>query len=150
MTLGLGEARTEGARRVEGGRGVRGWLAVLCGLLIVWEPLNLAGVAARLVPSLTHREPIVAGLLALRVAATGLGMVAGAALWSRRPHAVAITKLSLVLSTVVAIAILTTPFFPTNRLPGTTLPLVLLILLYNAGWFAYLVRSRKVKTTYSE
>lgn len=122
----------------------RGWLLVLCLLLIVWEPLTLAWLASAVLPHILGR-PAALAILALRIIVTAVGLAAGVALWRRRPHAVPLAKTFLVLSTLTIVLIHSTRYFPSNRMPGDALPMAALLIGWNGVWFVYLVRSRKVK-----
>lgn len=126
---------------------IRGWLLVLCALLTVWEPVNLGLLASSLLPSLVD-HPSELALLALRIGATALGVAAGIALWTLRPDAVRLAKVALCVSALTTSVILLTPYFPSNRLPGTTGPRLAVSMAYYAGWYAYLVKSRRVRQTY--
>jgi hypothetical protein len=120
----------------------RGWLLLLALLLAVGEPLALAQEVARLLPSLGMRGPAVILLVVARVVITGLAVAAGLAILGRRPHAVGMAKLALVLLAAVSLFSVLTPILPTNRLPGTTGPVTLVIAAYYGAWLVYLYRSR--------
>lgn len=123
---------------------VRGWLLVLCLLLTVWEPLSLAWLASAVLPQILDR-PVALAVLALRVIVTAIGLAAGIALWRRRPHGVALAKAALVLSALTVLLLYSTPYFPTNRMPGDAVPMATLLIGWNAVWFAYLTKSRRAK-----
>ena len=126
----------------------RGWLLVLCLLLTIWEPLSLGLLASAVLPHILDR-PAALFVLALRVVVTGCGVAAGIALWRFRPHGVALAKIFLVLSALTVVLIYLTPFFPSNRMPGDAVPMATLLVGYNASWFWYLVRSRRVKELFA-
>ena len=46
------------------------------------------------------------------------------------------------------LVVLLTPILPSNRLPGTTLPLAAGLTVYYGAWLAYLSRSRRVRETF--
>jgi hypothetical protein len=75
--------------------GIGGWLFVLCGLLLVWQPISTGLVASRLLGLLSIRGLPVALLVILRLLATGFGVAAGVALLGRRPGAVVLTRIAL-------------------------------------------------------
>src|SRR5262245_58225372 len=56
---------------------IRGWLLVLCALLLVWQPLNLGLTMAPLVDRLSSRGPGLAVILLLRLIGAALGIAAG-------------------------------------------------------------------------
>jgi hypothetical protein len=125
---------------------IRGWLLLLALLLTVWEPLNLGLVASAVLPRITDR-PAALLVLGARLLATAVGLAAGVALFRRRPHAIRLTTIALVLSSATALLMLAR-WFPANRPPGTRVPLILLTLVYNAAWLWYLRRSKQVRQTF--
>lgn len=126
---------------------IAGWLLVLALLLTVGEPLVLAPEIVRLLPTLASRGPAVAFVLIIRVVVTGFGVSAGLALFARRPHAAGMATLALALLGAVSLFAMLTSILPSNRLPGTTGPAVLVVAVYYASWIAYLQRSRRVRET---
>jgi len=129
-------------------RGVRGWLAVLVLLLLVWQPVSLGLVASSVVDAVAIRGVSLALVLLLRLVVTALGIAAGLALAGERPSAVAMAKWSLVASAGVDVFVYLTPYFPNNRFPGDTPYYVGASLAYSGGWLLYLVRSRRVRNTF--
>ena len=127
---------------------VRGWLLVLCGLLLVWQPINLATTMSGLVDELSARGAGLGVILLARLLGAGLGIAAGLSLFQLRPGAVSIAKASLVFSAVVDIAVYATPYSPNNRPPGDATIILAASLLYYGVWFAYLMRSKRVRATY--
>jgi hypothetical protein len=135
-------------KQVNGPVGIRGWLLVLCGLLIVWQPLSFGLVASGLLDALPARGLPMALILMTRVLVTAFGIAAGLALAGRRPAAVTLAKASLAVSAATDTFVYLTPYFPSNRLPGETPLYVAASLAYYAIWFIYLVRSTRVKNTF--
>ena len=127
---------------------VRGWLLLLCVLLLVWQPLNLSLTTAGRLENLSLRGPGFAFILVARLFAAGLGIAAGLSLLQRKPGAVTIAKASLVFSAVVDVLIFATPWYPNNRPPGDAAIVLAMSLLYYGLWFAYLTRSRRVGAVY--
>ena len=123
---------------------IRGWLLVLCLLLMVWQPLSLALVASSVFNRLAMRGLPFAVILLLRLVVTAFGIAAGIALFARRPAAATLAKLSLALSAATDVFVYTTPYFPNNRLPGDAKYLVMASLAYHAVWLTYVFRSRRV------
>ncbi len=121
------------------------WLLLLCALLLVWSPANFALVASTLVDSLSVRGWPVTAVLAFRVVVVGLGIAAGLALAGRRPGAVLLARAALIASLAADLVIYLTPWFPSNRLPGTTPIYVAASVAYHAGWLTYLFRSKRVR-----
>jgi hypothetical protein len=128
---------------------VRGWLLLLCATLLVWQPINLAFTMSGLVEELPIRGAGLGIILLTRLLGAGLGIAAGLALLQLKPGAVSIAKASLVFSAIVDIVVYATPYSPDNRPPGDATILLGVSLLYYIVWFAYLLRSQRVRTTYS-
>ena len=123
---------------------MRGWLLVLCVLLLVWQPVNLSLTTAGRLESLSLRGPGFALVLVARLFAAALGIAAGLSLFQRKPGAVTIAKTSLVFSAAVDVLIYATPWYPSNRPPGDAGLILLVSLAYYGLWYAYLTRSRRV------
>ena len=119
-----------------------GLLLVLCLLLTVWEPASLAWLASAVLPHILDR-PAALAILALRVVVTAVGLAAGITLWRRRPHAVGLAKVTLVLSALTVVLLYSTPYFPSNRMPGDALPMATLLVGWNGVWFVYLTNSKR-------
>jgi hypothetical protein len=123
---------------------VRGWLLLLCLLLLAWQPVSLSLTIAGRLESLSLRGPGFAAILAVRFLAAALGIAAGLSLWQRRPGAVALAKASLGVSAAVDVLIHVTPWYPNNRPPGDATLILAGSLAYYASWLAYLARSKRV------
>jgi hypothetical protein len=131
-------------------RGIGGWLLVLCGLLLIWQPISAGLVASSVLSSLTIRDLPTALILALRILVTGFGVGAGLALLGRRPAGVLLAKVSLVASAATDLIVYLTPYFPSHRAPGETPLYVLASLTYCAAWMVYLIRSKRVRATFHD
>src|ERR1700716_3176485 len=118
--------------------GVGGWLLVLCGLLIVWQPLSLGLVASGVLDALPVRGLPLALVLMARLLVTAFGIAAGLALLSRRPAAPTMARVSLMASAAVDVFVYTTHYFPNNRLPGETPLFIAASLAYYTIWVVYL------------
>ena len=127
----------------------RGWLLVLCVLLLVWQPASLGIVASSVLGALAIRGLPLALVLVTRVLVAAFGIAAGLALLGRRAGAVTLAKASLATSAVTDVFVYTTPFFPNNRPPGDTALVVVASLAYYGVWMIYLFRSKRVKETFS-
>ncbi len=123
---------------------------MLCGLLLVWQPISTGLVASRMLGLLPVRGLPVALVVILRLLATGFGVAAGLALLGRRPGAVAMTRISLAASAATDLIVYLTPYFPSNRAPGETPVYVLVSLTYHILWLAYLFRSKRVAATFRD
>jgi hypothetical protein len=126
---------------------IRGWLLVLCVLLLVWQPFNLALTMSGMLDELSLRGPGLAAILVARLIAAGLGIAAGLSLLQRKPGAISIAKASLVFSAAVDVLAYATPYSPNNRPPGDATLILVASLAYYGVWLAYLVRSKRLKTT---
>ena len=127
---------------------IGGWLLLLCRLLIVFQPLSLAVTASSVLNALFVRGTPVAIVLVLRLAVVAFGVAAGRALQNVRPDAVALARLALLMSAATDVFVYTTPYFPSNRLPGDTTFYVAVSLAYHGAWLAYLARSKRVRMTF--
>jgi hypothetical protein len=127
---------------------VRGWLLFLCILLTIWNPATLAIVAASRVGSVAPPPALALILLTLRLVVTSIGVAAGISLWHKRAGAVQLAKASLVLSAIEVIGRLSTRVGLSEAPPGTRLALAIALILFNAAWYLYLEKSRRVRATY--
>jgi hypothetical protein len=128
--------------------GVSGWLLVLCMLLLVWQPISLGLAASSALDALAFRGLPLALVLVVRLLVAALGIGAGLALLARRGAAVAMAKTALLASAFTDLLVYTTPYFPSNRLPGDTVWFVAWSMAYHAVWLVYLFRSIRVRNTY--
>jgi hypothetical protein len=128
--------------------GVGGWLLLLCLLLLIGQPINLAMGAARALGSLPMRGLPLALVVIGQLMVAGIGVGAGLALLGSRRGAPTFAKWSLLLSAGMDVFVYSTPFVPNNRLPGTTPLFVIASLAYYAVWIAYLSLSTRVRNTF--
>jgi hypothetical protein len=122
---------------------------VLALLLLSWQPLSLATTMSGLVDELSTRGVGLGVILLVRLLAAGLGIAAGLALLQTKPGAATLAKASLIVSAAVDVLAFVTPWSPRNRPPGDATIILIVSLFYYGAWFAYLVRSKRVRTTYS-
>ena len=127
---------------------VRGWLLLLCVLLLVWQPFSLSLTIAGRLENLSLRGPGFAVVLVARLFAAALGIAAGLSLLQRKPGAVTIARASLIVSAAVDIVVYATPWYPNNRPPGDATLILVGSLAYYAAWLAYLARSKRVVAIY--
>jgi hypothetical protein len=120
----------------------------VCALLLVWQPLNLGVSASGVLEALPVRGLPLALVLMMRVVVTAGGIAAGLALMARRPGAPLLAKAAVAASAVVDLFVYSTPFYPSNRLPGDTMWYISASLLYHGALLAYLFRSARVRNTY--
>jgi hypothetical protein len=136
--------------RVNDVSGVGGWLLLLCFLLIVGHPVNLAFSAARSLSALPIRGPGLGLVVLGQLIVTGVGVGAGMALLGSRLGAATFAKWSLLLSAGMALFGYFTPYLPNNRYPGTTPIFVTVSMAYYAVWIAYLSYSTRVRNTFGQ
>jgi hypothetical protein len=128
---------------------VRGWLLLLCLLLMVWQPLTVGLTASGALGSIAIGGLPVALVVILRLLVAGLGIAAGLALLNRRTSAVSLARAVLIVSAATDVFVYLTPYFPSNRAPGETPIFVAISLAYYAVWVAYLSVSRRVRRTFA-
>lgn len=131
-----------------GPHGVGGWLLLLSRLLIVWSPINVGLSAASAFGALPIRGWPLGIILLARLLVAGLGLSAGLAIGSLRPSAVRMAQCALLLSAAMDIVVYTTPYYPSNLMPGEMPLYVSASLVYHGGWLAYLHWSRRVRDTF--
>lgn len=107
--------------------------------LVLGEPLRFAFVAAAALSRVLDHGVLAIALLLYRVVVTGLGLTAGRHLWTHADPTLA--RLFLAANAVAVALTFATPYFPSNRVPGTKLPELLLILAAHAAVYAWLGRS---------
>jgi hypothetical protein len=88
-------------------------------------------------------------LLGVRLLVTSIGVAAGMALWHKRAGAVQLAKAYLVISSIETVGRLSTRAGLSEAPPGTRLPLAIAVILFNAGWYFYLEKSRRVQATFA-
>jgi len=124
------------------------WLFLLCLILTVWNPASLALRLAGAASSLTSQPTVTLVSLVVRLGVTSIGVSAGIALFLRRPRAVQLTKIALVLFASEAVIRLSTRIGLSEAPPGTRLPLAIFVAAHNAAWYLYLHKSRHVRAIY--
>lgn len=129
---------------------VRGWLLLLCRLLVVFHPLSLAVTASGALGALSVRGTAVVLILIVKLAVVGFGIAAGRALQSLQSGAVALATAALLASLAADLFVYLTPYFPNNRPPGDTIYYVAATLSYHGAWLAYLYRSHRVRALFAE
>ena len=130
--------------------GIGGWLLVLSRLLILWQPIIIGLATAQALGAISVRGTTVTLIVLARALSAAFGLAAGLALNHRQPGAVRLAQLSLTASATIEMLTYLAPSFPNNRGPGETPFWVLGTLLYYGGWFAYLLRSKRVRATFGD
>lgn len=124
------------------------WILPLIFILTVWNPATLALRAASMVSNIESRSTLSIVFLAARLIITSVGVAAGMALWLRRPGAVWLAKLALMLFAIEAVVRLATRVDLGSAPPGTRLPLAMFIILHNGAWYLCLQISGRVRAAY--
>jgi hypothetical protein len=127
---------------------VGGWLLLLCLILTVWNPATLALRLAASLSNLSSQTALSLMFVAVRLVITSIGVSAGLALLMRRPWAVQLTKLALMLFGIEAVVRLSTRVDLSEAPPGTRLPLAIVLIVHNAAWYLYLQKSKRVRALY--
>ncbi|HEY8535404.1 MAG TPA: hypothetical protein VIL25_03110 [Vicinamibacterales bacterium] len=112
-------------------------------LLMVWEPLNLALLAAGIISRLPERGWPALSLLAFRLVVASVGIIAGRALWSGAPGAVRLARWAVGLALVAVLLTYTTGWWPARLAPGVRGPAVVVLAGWHALWLAWLFRLRE-------
>jgi hypothetical protein len=127
----------------------RGWLFLLCRILIVYEPAVLALSLAPIVSSIAIRGWLVVVALVMRLFVAGLGVAAGIALRDVRPHGVTLARAALIASLIMGLLVLNTRILPSNRIPGDDVLYSVALVAHHGAWLIYLHRSRQVKRLFA-
>lgn len=124
---------------------VRGWLLLFCLLLLVWEPVSLALLASNLIGDAMFRGAGFYAILGARLIIVAVGVAAALAFFNGRPFAACLAKAAILLSAGMAAFLVLTPYFPSNLAPDLKMPVLAGTLAWYAAWFAYLLRSKRVR-----
>ena len=106
-------------------------------LLVVVEPLALALAASAALDWLLTRGAGAVGFLLVRLAITGVGMVAGMRLWDERPGGIALARWSYAGQLAATLVAHMTRLWPTTLAPGVAEPAFVFGLAWYAGWLAW-------------
>lgn len=115
---------------------------------MVGQPILFAFTATTALGALAIRGLPLALLMVARLLVTAFGLATGLAMTSRRPAAVTMAIVALIVSAAADVFTLTTSIWPNNRVPGDTSLYVAVTLAFNAAWLVYLRRSKRVKATF--
>ena len=124
-----------------------GRLLLLAVLLCLVEPLGVAQSVAGDLGELAA-DPAYAAFLVGRVLVASVSVAAGLALWQGRDHAFRFTKVALAVTALAALIRFT--WFPGNVPPGLRLAYALVLVGYNAAWYAYVVVRERQRATSNE
>jgi hypothetical protein len=123
----------------------RGWLLLLCAVLLVWQPVSFAVEASSALPSLEMRGA--AGLIELTVhgLVAALSFAAGWALWQASPAGPALATVAVAAGGLAGVQSLYWSVLPSNVFPSDRLPLAAFIVAHACAWLVYLRRSKRVR-----
>jgi len=123
----------------------RGWLLLLCAILLVWQPLSFAVEAASSLPNLGMRGAAGALELLAHGLVAALSVAAGIALWQSSPGGRPLAMAAILSGAVAGVQSLYWSVLPSNVFPSDRLPIATLIVAHAAAWAAYLNRSKRVR-----
>jgi hypothetical protein len=123
----------------------RGWLLVLCAVLLIWQPLTFAAEAASALPSLAMRGPLGAFELLVHGIVAALSFAAGWALWQMSPSAPALATAAVGACGLVGVQSLYWSVLPGNVFPSDRLPMAAFVVAHALAWLVYLRRSKRVR-----
>src|SRR4051812_48583963 len=101
----------------------RGWIILLCAVLLVWQPLSFAVEASAALPTLGMRG--LPGTLELGAHAivAALSVAAGWALWQSSPAGPMLARVALIVGAIGGVQSLYWSVLPSNVFPSDQLPL---------------------------
>lgn len=114
--------------------------AVLCGYLLLWEPLNVASETLRVWPTLAARGPWAFVELAVHVVFALVAIAGGISLWNRSPHGVIVAALGVFASTARALQVNRFSMLPHDSSPDAADVLAWIALANGLLWTMFLTR----------
>jgi hypothetical protein len=126
---------------------IRGWLLLLCGVLLVWQPAEFAVAATIAIEAVGVRGVTILVVLLVRLVVTAFGAAAGLAIMRRRQAAIRMSIAALVAAAGVDAFVELTSFFPSNRVPGDAPFYAAASAAFYGGWALYVARSSRVRRT---
>ena len=123
----------------------RGWLVVLCAVLILWRPFDFVFELLQSLPSLGMRGVPGALELLFHAVVAVISVAAVRALWSRQPVGPALAAVALIGSAAATVQTLYWTALPHQTIPGTEALLSAVAVVHAAIWLVYLKRSRQVR-----
>jgi hypothetical protein len=123
----------------------RGWIAVLCFVLLVWRPLDFVAELSATLPSVGMRGATGAIELLFHAAVAALAVAAVRALSASSHVAPRLAAAALVASAIATVQSLYWTVLPRQTIPGDELPIAILAIAHASAWLVYLARSRRVR-----
>jgi hypothetical protein len=127
----------------------RGWLFVLCAVLLLWRPFDFVFELLQSLPSLGMRGAPGAIELLFHGLVAAISVAAVRALSSRLPGAPALAAVALIGSAAATVQTLYWSALPHQTIPGTEALLSTIAVVHAAIWLIYLKRSRQVRAMQS-
>ena len=123
----------------------RGWLVLLCVVLLVWQPLTFAVEAASTLQTLGMRGAAGAIELAAHGVVTALAIAAGWALWQSSPAGPMLARMAIAAAGLSGVQSLYWSVLPSDVFPSDRLPLAVLTVAHAVAWLVYLRRSKRIR-----
>ncbi len=123
----------------------RGWLLVLCAVLLLWRPFDFVFELLQSLSSLGMRGAPGALELLFHGLVAAISVAAVRALSSRLPVAPALAAVALIGSAAATVQTLYWTALPQQTIPGTEALLSTIAVVHAAIWLIYLKRSRQVR-----
>jgi hypothetical protein len=123
----------------------RGWLLVLCAVLLLWRPFDFVFELLQSLPSIGMRGAPGALELLFHGLVAAMSVAAVRALSSRLPVAPALAAVALIGSAAATVQTLYWTALPQQTIPGTEALLSTIAVVHAAIWLIYLKRSRQVR-----
>ena len=123
----------------------RGWLLILCAVLILWRPFDFVFELLQSLPSLGMRGAQGALELVFHAIVAAVSVAAARALWDRMPIGPPLAAAALVGSAAATVQTLYWTALPHQTIPGTEALLSAIAVVHAAIWLIYLKRSRQVR-----
>jgi hypothetical protein len=123
----------------------RGFLLILCVVLVGWWPIGFAVEVAETLPTIGMRGAAGVVELLFHGAVAALAVAAVRTVWTAMPAGPILAAAALVASAAASVQSLYWSVLPHQTKPGDELPLAILSVLHAAAWLVYLSRSRRVR-----
>jgi hypothetical protein len=123
----------------------RGWLLVLCIVLLLWRPLDFVFELLQSLPSMGMRGAAGAVELVFHALVAAVSVAAARALWNMMPIGPVLAAAALVGSAAATVQTLYWTALPHQTVPGTEGLLSAIAIAHTAAWLVYLRVSRTAR-----